>query len=334
MKGSVGRVALLVIVAVGILGLSLDEEAQNALPNGLAANEMTFQQDMDAYCTAKLNDSLSKLSAEDKKGEADRAFFSRKLHTCVQIYETLNPKDSGAMNYVVSDLTYGFVAPPKWHRTESDLHVHLSEIRNYHHLYVEGYWVPVSSDPGQQPVADANAVKLDCIYTEAKDAGDDSNSCTETQAYTQLGSINVDTQTYHIASWSRDEVIATDVERGLSGTTTTTLIIHPKANEVEVLDRTRMDEKQPSFTKGMEGKSFGDHYELQGGMYLLDTEGVFFQCDEDGVVIDMRLDIVEKHHGDVVNVPNAEWNAGAKTNHKFTAQECKVALQKELQRIQ
>jgi len=333
MKGSIGRVELLVIVAVGMLGLGLDGKTQNVTPHGPAANEMTFQQDMDAYCTSKLSDSLSKLSAEENKSEAHRAFFSRKLHTCVQIYETRNPKDSGTMNYVVSDLTYGFVAPPRWHRTESHLHVYLSEIRDYHHLYVEGYWAPVSSDPGQQPVADANAIKLDCNYTE-KNAGDDSNSCTETQAYTQLGSINVDTQTYHIASWSRDEVIATDVERGLSGTTTTTLIIHPEANEVEIIDRTRMDEKQPSLTKGLEGKSYGDHYELRGGMYLLDTEGVFFQCNEDGVVIDMRLDVVEKHRGDVVNVPNAEWNAGAKVNHKFTAQECRVALQRELEKLQ
>jgi hypothetical protein len=325
------KAGLLIFAVVPLLGLV--GEAQNSTPTSLATNETAFQQDMDAYCTARLNQSLSKLSAEEKKSEADRAFFSRRLHTCVQVYETKNPKDAGAMNYVVSDLTYGFIAAPKWHHSESRLHVYRSEIRNYHHLYAEGYWAPVSDDPGQQPVAGANAVKLDCDYTETKDAGDDGNSCTETQAYTQLGSIHADTQTYHIASWSRDEVIATDVEHGASGTTTSTLIIHPEANEVEILDRTRMNDKQPDLTKGMEGKSFGDHYELRGGMYLIDTEGVFFQCDEDGVVTDMRLDVVEKHQGDVVNVPRAEWNAGAKANHKFTSHECSAAMQRELEKL-
>ncbi len=326
------KFGILILTIAPLLGLV--GEAQNSTPTGLSANETTFQHDMDAYCTARLNENLSNVTAEDKKNEADRAFFSRKLHTCVQVHETLNLKDAGAMNYVVSDLTFGFIAAPKWHHSESRLHVYRSEIRNYHHLYAEGYWASVSDDPGQQPVADANAVKLDCDYTETKDAGDDVNSCTETQAYTQLWSIHVDTQTYHIASWSRDEVIATDVEHGVSGTTTSTLIIHPEANEVETFDRTRMNDKQPSLTKGMEGKSFGDHYELRGGMYLNDTEGVFFQCDEDGVVTDMRLDVVEKHHGDVVNVPSAEWNAGAKANHKFTSQECRVALEKALQKLQ
>jgi hypothetical protein len=59
---------------------------------------------------------------------------------------------------------------------------------------------------------------------------------------------------------------------------------------------------------------------------LVDTQGVFFQYDEDGVVTDMRFDVVEKHHGDVVDVPGAEWNAGSKANHKFTPQECSAAM--------
>ena len=234
------------------------------------------------------------------------------------------------MNYVVSDLTYGFVAPPKWHPGESPLHIIRTDVGNWHHLYAEGYWAPVSSGPGQQAVADANAVKLTCDYTEGKRIGDDSNVCTETQGYTQVASIQVDTQTYHIASWGRDEVIATDVERGLSGGTTTTLLIHPEANEVEIIDRTKMDEKQPKLFDGMAGKSYGDHYELEGGMYLFDTNGVLFQCDEYGVVTDMRFDVVNKYHGDVVNVQESEWNAGSRADHKFSQHECETAMQKKL----
>ena len=147
----------------------------------------------------------------------------------------------------MSDLTYGFIAPPKWHRTDNPLHVFEMNYGSNHHLSAEGYWKPVSSEPGQQPISDANAVNLTCDYTDGR--ATDANACTETQAYTQFGSIHTDTQTYHIVSWSHDEVIATDAERGLSGATTTTLLIHPGANEIEVVDRTRMDEKQPDFLK-------------------------------------------------------------------------------------
>jgi hypothetical protein len=195
---------------------------------------------------------------------------------------------------------------------------------------MEGYWAAVSSDPGQQPVVDANSVQIDCDYSNSKRIADDANSCTEIQAYTQIAAIRAENQTYHIVSWSPEELVATDVERGLSGGTTTTLLIHPNENEVEVIDRTKMDDKQPKLLDGMAGKSFGDHYELHGGMYLFDTEGVLFQCDEAGVVTDMRLDVAKKYHGDVVNVPSSEWNAAPKADHKFTQHECEAALEKKL----
>lgn len=329
------RVFLLLGLALAMLGVGFFLGENHSFKNVPPASKASFQQEMNAYCTAKLNDDyLSKFSPDEKKKFLAQSFFSRKLHTCVQVEVTLDPKDAGSMNYVVSDLTYGFIAPPKWHYSDSPLHVIKTDYGNYHRLHAEGYWKAVSSDPGQQSAADANAVTLTCEYTDGKRADSEANSCTETEGYTQLGSIHTSTQTFHIASWSSDEVIATDAERGLSGSTTTTVLIHPEANEVEVVDRTRMDEKQPKLFKGMEGKAFGDHYELHGGMYLFDTQGVFFQCDEDGVVNDMRIDVVEKHHGDVVYVANSEWNAGAKANHKFTQQECDAAMQKKLEQLQ
>lgn len=297
---------------------------------GPTANDASFQKEMDAYCTAKLNDSLSTLSPDDRKRETLQSFFSEKFHTCIQVDVTVDPKDAGAMNFLVSDLSYGFIAPPKWHPNEEPLHIAASNYGNYHHLYAEGYWAAVSPDPGQQSASQANAVKLSCDYSANRPIRDDANICTETEGYVLTAAIQTDSQTFHIASWSSDEVIATDAEQGLSGTTTTTLIIHPQANEIEVVDRTRMDEKQPTLFNGVAGKSFGDHYELKGGMYLIDTQGVLFQCDEDGVVTDMRLDVVESHHGDVVNVPEAEWNIGSKAVHKFTQQECETALRKKL----
>jgi hypothetical protein len=333
-KVSTNGFLLSLVLALVMLGAGIFLGVKHAGKSASPASYTSFQKEMDAYCATKLNDDfLSKLSPDGRKGLTAQSFFSRKLHTCVQAEVDLDPKDpknAGAMNYVVTDLTHDFVAPPTWHASESPLHIIRSDLRNWHHLYAEGYWAPVSSDPGQQPVAKANSVKLTCDYTEGTRIGDDSNICTEIQGYTQVVSIQAETQTYHIASWSRDEVIATDVERGLSGATTTTLIIHPEANEVEVIDRTKMDENQPKLLDGMAGKSYGDHYELHGGMYLLDTEGVLFQCDEDGVVTDMRLDVVKKYHGDVVNVPASEWNAGLKADHKFTQRECETAMQRKL----
>jgi hypothetical protein len=295
--------------------------------------ENSQQKDLDAYCNATLNDDyLSKLSVEDRKETSQSAFFSPTLHTCVHVEVLPSPNKPEAMNYVVSDLTHDFTAPAKWHADERPLHLVRADYGSFHHIYVEGYWKSVSSDPGQQPVATANRVKLDCDYDSTVRSAE-SNNCIEYQGYADPFSIQVDHQTYHIASWNPDEIIATDVERGLSGSTTTTLLIHPNANEIEVVDRTNMDTKQPKLLDGMAGKSFGDHYELKGGMYLWDTQGTFFQCDQEGTVTDMRLDVVRKYHGDVVNVPASEWNAGSKSDRKFTQRECESAMEKKLQEM-
>jgi hypothetical protein len=196
--------AILVALSVGFF-----VGAKHPFGDAPAVNKTSYQHEMDAYCTAKWNDSLSELSSEGKKGQTDQAFFSLKLHTCVQVEVISDPKDAGAMNYIVSDLTYGFVAPPKWHHIEISLDVHQMDFGSNHHLSAEGHWTPVSSESGQQP----NAVKLTCDYTDGGPR--DANACTETQCYTQFGLIlHTDTQTYHIASWSHDEVIATDAERG------------------------------------------------------------------------------------------------------------------------
>lgn len=335
MKLSLNSVLVPMILALVIFGMGVVVGRTRPAKEAIPISDSSFQKEMDAYCTATLNDKyLSKLSSDDKKGEDDSAFFSRKLHTCVHVDVTSDLKNPATTkNYVVSDLTDGFAAPPKWHHTDSPLHVYQTDYGRNHHLSVDGYWLPVNDDPGQKAVADANMVKLTCDYTEGTPAAADANACIETEGYTQFGNLETDTQTFHIASWSHDEVIATDAERGLAGATTTTLLIHPEANEVEIVDRTRMDEKQPELLKGMEGKSFGDHYELRGGMYLWDTQGVFFQCGEDGVSTDMRFDVVEKHHGDVVDVPRDEWNGAAKANHKYTSEECEAALQTEFGKL-
>ncbi len=334
MKVSTNGFLLSLVLVLVMFGAGVLLGVKHAGKSAPLASETSFQKEMDAHCATTLNDSyLSKLSPDERKGLTVQSFFSRKLHTCVQVEVTLDPKNAGAMNYVVTDLTHDFVAPPTWHPNEMPLHIIRSEYPNDHHLYAEGYWAPVSSDPGQQLAADANAVKLTCDYAENKRIGDDFNVCTETEGYTQVGNIQTDTQTYHIASWSRDEVIATDVEQAPLASTTTTLLIRPEANEVEVIDRTKMNEQQPKHFESSAGKAFGGHYELRGGMYLLDTEGVLFQCDEDGVVTDMRLDVVKKYHGDVVNVPASEWNAGSKADHKFTQRECETAMQKKLEEI-
>jgi hypothetical protein len=331
MKVSANRVLLSLGMAIVIFGAGILVGANQPFTNSARVSDPSFQKEMDAYCAAKLNDGyLSKLSPDSRKGLTDKSFFSRTLHTCVQVEVTLDPKNAGSMNYIVSDLTFGFIALPKWHATDQPLNIIMTDLGTYHRMDAEGYWKPVSSKPEEQPVSNSNKVTLRCDYTDGKSIDDDSNVCTETEAYTQFGTIDVDTQTYHIDSWRPDEVIATKSERGLAATTTTTLLIHPETKEIEVIDRTKMDDKQLEFFKGAAGKSFGDHFELNGGMYLFNTGGVFFQCDEDGVVTNMRLDVVQNYHGDVANVPSSEWNAGSKADHKFTQQQCEAAMQKKL----
>ena len=173
-------------------------------------------------------------------------------------------------------------------------------------------------------MASANSVQLDCDYGDKK-LGEQADTCTEANGYVQFDSVHADTETFHVVSWSPEELIATDSERGLSGATSTTLIIHPNSNEIGIIDRTKMDQEQPALTKGMEGKSYGDHFELSGGMYAFATMKWLLQCDEDGIVTDMRLDVAQKHKGDVYDVPNAEWNTGSKAGAKYSAQQCDAA---------
>jgi hypothetical protein len=136
MKVSASRVLPLLILALLALGIGVLLGKHFTPEKTRPAHEASFQQDMDTYCTAKLNETLATLSADVRKTE--RTFFSLKLHACVEVYHVSDPKDAGAMNYVVSDLTYGFVAPPNWHHSESPLHVYDTPIRSYHHLYAEG----------------------------------------------------------------------------------------------------------------------------------------------------------------------------------------------------
>ena len=269
MKVSTKGFLLSLILVLVMFGAGVLLGVKHAGKSAPLASETSFQKEMDAYCATTLNDSyLSKLSPDGRKGLTAQSFFSRRLHTCVQAEVDLDPKDpknAEAMNYVVTDLTHDFVAPPSWHPSESPLHITRTDYPPYHNLNMEGYWAPVSSDPGQKPVADANSVKITCDYSERRRIGDDANVCTETQAYTQVAAIRADNQTYHIASWSPDEVIATDVEQGLSGATTTTLLIHPNANEVEIIDRTKMDEKQPKFTEVWLGSHLAITMNSKGG---------------------------------------------------------------------
>jgi hypothetical protein len=317
---------LLAALFSGSLGLCFIVGCSHTTAN---VKEPSFQQDMDAYCTAKLNTTeLSKLSADDKKGVTYSVFFSRKLHTCVESFVAQDPKNASAMTYILSDLTRDFTPAPKWHPIELPLHVIQGNYGNDHYLYVQGYWASVSSKQGEQSASEANSVTLNCDYGD-KSLGDQANSCTEIEGYIQSNSLHSDTQTYHIASWSPDEVIATDSERGFAGGTTTTMIIHPQTNEIEIFDTTKMNEKQPDLMKGLEGKSYRDHYEFHGGMYALSASAVLFQCDEEGVITDMRLDVAQKYDGDVYDVPNAEWNAGSKSSSKYTAEQCEDAMEKK-----
>ena len=61
--------AILVALSVGLL-----VGAKHPFGNAPAVNKTSYQHEMDAYCTAKLNESLSKLSSEAKKVQTDEVF--------------------------------------------------------------------------------------------------------------------------------------------------------------------------------------------------------------------------------------------------------------------
>jgi hypothetical protein len=158
---SVG-LALLIFAAGLLFGLKRVSKGVRAL------NTSSLQKEMDDYCLAQLNERyLFNLSPDAKNILKADSFFSGKLHTCVESNVTLDPKDAGAMNYVLSDLTSGFVAPPKWHHNDQRLKVVTTDDAYSHDLYSEGSWMPVSPDPDQRPIAEANKVKITCEYSNS-----------------------------------------------------------------------------------------------------------------------------------------------------------------------
>jgi len=68
MKVSASRVLLPLCLVLSALGVGIFLGEHLSLKNARPASDASFQQEMDAYCTAKLNDGLSNLSPDGEKG--------------------------------------------------------------------------------------------------------------------------------------------------------------------------------------------------------------------------------------------------------------------------
>ena len=96
MKGFTKVTDALMRLAFVIFGASMTAGCNHCAIRASGSNSAIFQRDMDAYCTTKLNDSvLATLSSEDKAASKYEAFFSMRLHSCLETIATRSPKNLG-----------------------------------------------------------------------------------------------------------------------------------------------------------------------------------------------------------------------------------------------
>jgi hypothetical protein len=105
----------------------------------------TRQADMDAYFKERGKENLS----DGQKLSRVEAFYSWKLHTCVQA--EVNNDDSD-WSYDLRDVSAGFFRGPETVKSELPLRVYHYDYRSFRTVSVEGFWVSTDTSKDKQLV--------------------------------------------------------------------------------------------------------------------------------------------------------------------------------------
>jgi len=153
---------------------------------------------MDAYCTDRGKEYLS----DDEKLDQVRAFYSWKIHTCVQIEE----KDAASgWSYELRDVSQGFLRPPQTVRSEMPLKVYHYDYSGFKTVSAEGFWVSTDTSKDKQLVQQI-AAKIDCDSSE--------RTCKERDAELFGGLLHPESEEYKVTKWDGSGVVADDEEGG------------------------------------------------------------------------------------------------------------------------
>jgi hypothetical protein len=280
------------------------------------------QADMDAYCAERGNEGI----VSDEKPSEVRAFYSWKIHTCVQIeVNTAGPE----WGYGLRDVSQGFLRGPEYVTTDLPLHVyHYDYNGGYKTVSADGFWKATDTSKEKQLVS-LIAAKIHCDNS--------SMTCEEHDAQLFGGLLSADSQEYKITRWDGNGLLADDEDGGNCGLGHR-LAIDYASNSVIVTD-------YPMKAGGnADCKAFqnANSYALHGGIIGIMGVDTIFQCTKDGL---SRAVIAKVNalHGHVADKPYAEWMDDGKdgspsTNktpdHPYTQMACKQAMNKMVAQLQ
>ncbi len=273
------------------------------------------QASQDAYCAQRGKSTLN----GDTKLSRLEAFYSWKIHTCVQVeVDTSSPNWS----YALRDVSAGFFQPPKLVHAETSLTI--SHDERFGMAYTTGYWVATDSDPGKQ-LASTIVADIRCDKSE--------HVCRESDATLFIGLLQPQTQEFEITSWTSHGIVADDESNSTCGMNHR-LSINFDAPSAVLTDYPN----NVGDIKTCKSLQAANSYSLHGGSIAMVGQNQIFYCDKDGADSAI-IAKVEKLNGDVESQKYADWldneeGGPARTNktpeHPYTQEKCSALMDKKL----
>jgi hypothetical protein len=275
------------------------------------------QADMDAYCKERGKEDLS----DGQKLSRVEAFYSWKLHTCVQA--EVNNDDSD-WSYDLHDVSAGFFRGPETVKSEMPLRVYHYDYHSFRTVSAEGFWVSTDTSKDKQLVQQI-AAKIDCNSSE--------KTCTEHDAELFGGLLQPESESYQVTKWDDAGVVADDEEGG-NCSLGHRLAIDFASNSVVVTDYPL------KAGGGTDCKAFqnANSYSLHGGSIGIMGQNGIFSCTKDGINSAI-ITKVNEFHGHVADKSYSLWldngeggpPATQKTPaHPYTQADCRRLMDKNM----
>jgi hypothetical protein len=250
-----------------------------------------------------------------------KAFYSWKIHTCVQIQVSSAESD---WSYDLLDVSAGFLRGPQTVKNDIPLTVYHNTYRGLETVSAEGFWVATDASKDKQLVQQI-AVKLDCDSSE--------KMCREHDAELFGGLLQAESVEYAVSKWDGAGVVADGPEQGKCGIGQR-LSIDFATNSVMVTDY------PTKAGGGTDCKPFqtANSYSLHGGGIGIMSMNGIFSCTKDGIN-NAIIAKVNEFHGHVADKNYSLWldngeggpPATDKTpDHVYSQAECRREMDKTL----
>jgi hypothetical protein len=241
------------------------------------------QANQDAYCVQR---GKSKLS-EDTKLSRVEAFYSWRIHTCVQVEVDTTSQN---WSFELRDVSAGFFQPPKFtHTAEIPLTLSHYDGARWASAHATGYWQ--ATDPSKdKQLASTIVAEINC----SKDR--DEQICRESDAALFMGLLQPQTEEFQVSSWTPNGIVADDDDNSSSCGIKHRLSIDFDSKSVIVTDYPT----KVSSSENCKGFQNANSYSLHGGSIALIGQDQVFYCDKDGADSAVLAKVAQMN-GDVAN---------------------------------